>query len=116
LISDARAGERGDAVIHLAQYGDVEVAEIARDEKGRDLARSVREQFVAGRPAFDDQMDMVGPVALANDVASGTHLPGVETQGRQRPAVLVRQPHDRLQLRDKRNGRPVARLCGDCGH
>jgi hypothetical protein len=65
-VCDFAAGQRDDAVIHVAEDCDVQVAKIAWYEKGDDLPRSVGERLVPRRPAFNDDVDVVGALPSVN--------------------------------------------------
>ena len=70
-----RAGrERADAVVHRAEDRDVEVADVARDEEGHDLALPVGKRLVAAGEALEDQVHLVRPVALADEVLARADL------------------------------------------
>ena len=68
---DARRRDRLDVVIHLGEQADMEVAAIARHQEGQHLPGAVRQDLVPARPAFEDDEHGAGPVALADQVASG---------------------------------------------
>ena len=99
---DPGARERGDAVVHLAEDGDVEVAGIAGDQEGRNLPRPIGEQFVARRPALEDEVDMVGTVTFPDDVAAGAEHADVAAQRLNRLPLLRAESGHAFQLRQQR--------------
>src|SRR3954471_13377409 len=62
-------------MVHLAQDVDIEVAEVAGQEEGDDLAPAVLQGPVPVGPAGQDQVDGAGLLALAQDVLMRADLP-----------------------------------------
>ena len=75
-LQDARPGDvhhparrqRGDVVVHGAQDEYVQVAEVARDQVGHDLAAAVGQQLVAAGEALEDQIHVRGIIAFPDQV------------------------------------------------
>jgi hypothetical protein len=58
--------------------------------------------LVARRPAFDDEVDVIGPVAFADDGAAGAELARVAAQGGEGEPIVLGKLGERLQLGDER--------------
>ncbi len=94
----------------------MEIAEIAGEKEGGDLASAVGQQFVARRPSLDHQVDMVRAVAFANEVAAGTHVARIFGERGESGPVVFGQRDDAFQLRDQRIERLMLPRGGGCGH
>lgn len=65
-VSHARTGKRNDAMIHRAQNGHMQVANVSGNDKGRDLPPAVIQNLVARGPAVENDVNMVWVVAFAD--------------------------------------------------
>jgi hypothetical protein len=63
-VSNPTACQRNNAVVHLPKDCHVQIAEIAGDEEGDDLPLAIFERLVASRPALDNDMHVVRPLAF----------------------------------------------------
>jgi hypothetical protein len=82
----------------------VDVAEVARDEVGQDLAPAVRQELVAESSAFQEQEHPSGSLAVPDQVLAGPDGAGVAAQALDRVAVLVRHLGEALELADESVG------------
>jgi hypothetical protein len=70
---DLQPGDRADAVIHVPQDVDIDVAKIARDEQSNDLPLPVRQLLVPAGPAVEDEVDITRLVTLGDEIAARVH-------------------------------------------
>ena len=66
--------QRSNRMIHLAQQGKMLRSHMSPGNKeGHDLAAPILQRLVAAAPSRQDDVEVVGPVALANDVIARRH-------------------------------------------
>ncbi len=85
-------------MVHLVEDEDVQVAEVARHEQGHDLALAVRQDLVAAREAVEDEEDVLGLVALLNQILASPDLPDLDHQTVQGPTGLIGEGLETLEL------------------
>lgn len=68
---DAAGVQGNDPMVHVSENRDMQVTKIARYEEGDDLSRAVRQRLVASRPTLDDDVNVLRPFALRQDVFLG---------------------------------------------
>lgn len=78
----------------------MQVAEVAGDQQGDDLASAIIEQLESPGPAFHDQMNMFGPFALADDISLSGNGAHVLAKGGKLSLVLVAEVRDDLKTGD----------------
>jgi hypothetical protein len=86
----------------MAQDGDVQIAEIARNEEGDDLPRTVGQRVVTRRPAFEDDMDVIRPLAFGQDVLLCLNDPLIVAEGHELFDVGLLNGADRGELSNER--------------
>ena len=101
-IDDLTLRDRTDAVVHLIEDEHVEVAEVARYEIGHDLALAIRQNLVAAGESVEDQVDVLGIVALVDQVDPRTHLPDPRHEVVEGRSILVGQRLETLKLPNER--------------
>lgn len=79
----------------------VEIAEITRDEIGHDMAATVRQELVATREAFQDQVNVFWRVPFPNDVLVSPDIPGGLHDPVDKTLIVFRQWPEQLELPDK---------------
>ena len=63
-------------MVHLLEDEHVQIAEVARNEVGHDLACAVGEQLIAARKALQDEMHVGWRVALPDQIFARPDLLG----------------------------------------
>jgi hypothetical protein len=89
-------------MIHGLEDRHVKIAKVAWDEIGGNLASTIRQDLVARRPALEDEVDVIGAVAFANDVAVRGDLPSSAAGVTQCLAIVLGECRESLQPRDER--------------
>ena len=79
-VSHARTGKCNDAMIHRAQNGHMQVANVSWNDKGRDLPPAVIQNLVARGPTVEHDVDMVWVVAFADQVTPSGNRANVSAQ------------------------------------
>ena len=101
-IGDAAIGQRDDPVIHCVEYSDVEVAEIARDQKGGDAARAIAQNLVARRPPIENKMNIFRRLAIGDNVGLAGNIAHIAYQSCDLVSFSVGQRFDGFKLVDHR--------------
>lgn len=102
-MGDPASRQRGNAVIHFLQHGNVQVAEVAGDQKRGDLTRAIRHDFVSRRPSFKNEMNLIGSIAVVDDVTPGLHFSHIFRAQRPNHSPILRGQVDHsFQLSDER--------------
>ena len=95
---DLEPGDRADAVVHVLEYVDIEVAEIARDEQADDLPLPVRKLLVTARPAVEHEMNETRSVAIGYEIPTRLDNADVPADLRECSLVLTGQSGECFQL------------------
>jgi hypothetical protein len=72
---DLARGESANPVIHLSEQKAVQVGEVARNVKGRDLPPTIREMVVTASKARNDEAALGWAVTFAHDVLASIIVP-----------------------------------------
>src|SRR4051812_6907999 len=90
-------------MVHFAQNEHIEVNEVARQEERDDLAPSVLHLLVTASPTGEEDVDVLGRLALAHDILARAELTNARgRQSFQRRFVFGRQPGVEFKLSNER--------------
>src|SRR5207244_12545205 len=90
-VRDRTWREGDDAMIHLLEHGDVEIAEMAGAEESDDLPRPGGEYLVPSRPATEHQVKVLRPPPVRNDVLPRRTIADVPAKVRKAPLIAFAQ-------------------------
>ena len=81
-------------MVHPAQHGNVQIAEISGDQVSGDLPGAILQDLVPTSPAIDHKVHIVGLGAVANDIRVGWYQPRSRTEAVKRLPVVCGQLGD----------------------
>lgn len=100
-VGNTAARQRHDAMVHVAEDRDVQIAKIAGYKEGDYLSRAVRKNLVASRPAFENHMNVFGPFTLRHDIFPGRDDPFIVAKRDQTLNIGLVKVGDRRELGDQ---------------